>query len=385
MRRLVALVSIVVLVDTALYAVLTPLLPRFADELDLSKALAGVLVAAYPLGALVGGLPGGFAAVRLGPRRAVLVGLGLFAVASVGFAAADAYATLLLARFVQGAGSALTWAGAFSWLIGSAPRSRRGELVGAAFAAAIVGALLGPALGALAASVGRGPVFISLAGLAGALAVAALAVPPLPGTQPSLRALGGAFRQRRFLGGLASMALPALLFGVLGVLAPLHLHAAGWSAAAIGVLWIVGAAAEAVEAPLVGRVSDRRGRTLPVRVALAAGAVLSAALAFGGRPLVYVPLVFLATVAYSVLFTPALALIADGADDAGLAQGLAFGLMNAAWAVGAVVGPLVGGALASATSDAVPFALAAALCLSAFFAVGARPRVTAAALARRVS
>jgi MFS family permease len=382
-RRLVVLVSAVVLVDTLLYAVLTPLLPRFSDELDLSKALAGVLVAAYPLGALVGGLPGGVAAVRLGPRRAVLAGLALFSVASVGFALADSYGALLAARFVQGAGSALTWAGAFSWLIGAAPRNRRGELIGTAFAAAIVGALLGPALGSLAAAFGRGAVFIGLAALGGALAISALLVPPLPGQRGSLRALGPAFRERRFLGGLASMALPALLFGLLAVLAPLHLHAAGWSATAIGVLWIVGALGEAVEAPLVGRLGDRRGWLLPIRAALVAGAVLSVGLAFGGRPLVYVPLVFLATLAYSVLFTPALALIADGADDAGLAQGLAFGLMNAAWATGAVVGPLVGGALASATSDALPFALAAALCACALVVIRPRTRVrTSAELSR---
>jgi MFS family permease len=100
--------------------------------------------------------------------------------------------------------------------------------------------------------------------------------------------------------------------------------------------------------------------------------VLSAALAFGGRPLVYAPLVLLATMAYSILFTPALALIADGADDAGLAQGLAFGMMNAAWAAGATIGPVVAGALAGATADAVVFALSAAVCAGALAAANSR-------------
>ena len=39
--------------------------------------------------ALVGGLPGGIAAARLGPRRAVLIGLALMTVAGVTFAFAD--------------------------------------------------------------------------------------------------------------------------------------------------------------------------------------------------------------------------------------------------------------------------------------------------------
>ena len=49
-----------------------------------------------------------------------------------------------VARFVQGVGGAASWAGAFGWLIGAAPRERRGELIGPAMAAAIVGALFGP-------------------------------------------------------------------------------------------------------------------------------------------------------------------------------------------------------------------------------------------------
>ena len=42
-RRLVLLISAVVLVDTMFYAVVAPLLPHYADELGLSKAAAGLL------------------------------------------------------------------------------------------------------------------------------------------------------------------------------------------------------------------------------------------------------------------------------------------------------------------------------------------------------
>jgi MFS family permease len=168
------------------------------------------------------------------------------------------------------------------------------------------------------------------------------------------------------------MALPSLLFGVLAVLAPLHLSAAGWGAAAIGAVWLVGAALETVQAPLVGRLSDRRGRLFPVRFALAGGAAVSVLLAVGFRPLVYAPLIVLASLAYGVLFTPGFALIADGADEVGLVQGMAFGVMNAAWALGAMIGPAAGGAIASATGDWIPFVLAAGLCLTTLVAVRRR-------------
>src|SRR5437588_8298250 len=113
-----------------LYAALTPLLPHFAHELDLSKARAGTLVAAYAAGALVGGLPGGWATARIGARRAVLIGLAAMGLASIGFAFADSFSTLFVARFVQGLGSAFTWSGSFAWLLAAAPRERRGQLIG---------------------------------------------------------------------------------------------------------------------------------------------------------------------------------------------------------------------------------------------------------------
>jgi MFS family permease len=367
MRRLLLLVAVLVAVDTMLYAALTPLLPHFADEFGLSKTKAGALVAAYAAGALIGGLPGGLAAVRLGARRAVLVGLAGMGIASLGFAFADSYWTLFAARFVQGAGSAFTWAGAFAWLLAAAPRDRRGQLLGSAMGAAIFGALFGPVIGAAAALAGRSVVFTLLAGLAVVLMIWTLRLADAPaGERPSIAALGRALRNGVFDAGLALMALPSLLFGILGVLGPLHLDAAGWGAAAIGAVWLCSAALESAQAPIVGRATDVYGRRLPVLVSLAASTVVSLLLALDSRPLFYVPLIVLAALSYGILFPPAFALIADGAERSGLAQGMAFGFMNAAWAVGAVIGPAAGGALARATGDWLPFVLASAVCAVAF-------------------
>ena len=85
-----------------------------------------------------------------------------------------------------------------------------------------------------------------------------------------------------------------------------------------------------VIAPLLGRVSDRRGRLLPLRFALAAAIVVTIGLAVPG-PLVIAPLVVAAAIAFGSFWAPAMALLSDAAERIGLAQGLAFGLMNAAW------------------------------------------------------
>jgi MFS family permease len=381
MRRLLLLVCAVVWVDTMLYAALTPLLPHFTHTLHLSKAGAGALVGADAAGALIGGLPGGAAAARLGARRAVLGGLTLMALASLGFAFADGFWPLATARFFQGCASGFTWAGAFAWLLAAAPRDRRGTLIGTALGAAVFGALFGPVVGAAAALIGRATVFTALAGLAVVLGAWAMRLEPIPPESPSLSAWGRALRNSRFRSGLALMALPSLLWGVLSTLAPLHLAAAGWGAAAIGGAWLVASAFETILSPTAGRVLDRRGVALPVQIALAAGAAVSVGLALSPRPLAYVPLLVVAGGAYGVLFTPAFALIADGAEQTGLAQGMAFGLMNAAWATGALIGPAAGGAIAAASGDVVPFLIAAGLCAGALAAVRrARHRTAARAL-----
>jgi MFS family permease len=381
MRRLLLLVCALVWVDTLLFSALTPLLPHFVHQLHLSKAGAGVLVAAYAAGALVGGLPGGAAAARLGARRAVLVGLALMGLASLGFAFAHGFWPLAGARFLQGVGSGFTWAGAFAWLLAAAPGERRGELIGTAMGAAVFGALLGPVVGAAAALLGRDVVFTALAGLAVVLAVWTLRLESVPPEAPSLAAMQRALRESRFVGGLVLMALPSFLFGVLSTLAPLHLAAAGWGAAAIGAVWLVGAAVETVISPVAGRVLDRRGVLLPIQLALTAAVPISVALALGPRPLAYVPLVVLAGGAYGALFTPAFALIAEGAERSGLAQGMAFGLMNAAWAMGALVGPAAGGAVAAATGDVVPYLVSAGFSATALAMVRrTRLRTTARAV-----
>jgi MFS family permease len=87
---------------------------------------------------------------------------------------------------------------------------------------------------------------------------------------------------------------------------------------------------------------------------------------------VIAPIVLAAGIAYGAFYTPGLALISDGAERAGVAQGLAFGLMNACWGVGALIGPAVGGALADVAGDSVPYLILAGLCFATYVATRVR-------------
>jgi DHA1 family tetracycline resistance protein-like MFS transporter len=202
-----------------------------------------------------------------------------------------------------------------------------------------------------------------------------------PGAEPERQSLREGLRAlhgRQIYAGAWLIVLPALLFGVLVVLVPLRLSDFGWGTVAIGTVFLGTTALEVVLNPLLGRLTDRRGRLQPVRAALLASVVVSILLAWAGRPLVIVPLVLAAGIAYGAFYTPGLALISDGAEEQGVAKGLAFGLMNAGWAVGAILGPAVGGALAAAAGDALPYLLMAALCLATYVATRVRLAAPAA-------
>ena len=376
MRRLLPFVCVVVVVDTLLYTALTPLLPHFEHTYDLSKSGAGLLVASYGIGVLAGAVPGGVVAARLGARAAVLAGLVLVTAASVGVAVADSFGTLVGARFAQGFGSSLTWAGGLAWLALASPRGQRGRAMGTAMGAAVFGALLGPVVGAAASVIGVRAAFATIAGVEALLAIAAFRLEPSPPERQPLGMITVAARDRGFLLGLWLMTIPALLFGTLGVLAPLALDDHGVGAIAIGAVWVGAAAIETVINPWLGRLSDRLGPARPARIALAGSTVVCLGLAVTQSAWGLVPLILAAALTWGALYSPALTMLSHAAEHVGLAQGLSFGVMNAAWAVGNAIGPAGGGGLAELATDAAPYLVGAGICAVTFAAL--RPAPTTA-------
>jgi MFS family permease len=362
MRRLFALVATVLLVDTMFLAALAPLLPSYVDDLGISKSAAGVLSASYPAGTLLASLPSGLVAARIGARPTMLVGLGLLGLSSIAFAFGDTIVVLDLARFAQGVGGAFSWTAGLAWLIGAAPRDRRGELIGSAMAAAVTGLLLGPVLGSVATATSPEAVFTGVAVLAAALIAWTLATPrPTPAPGRPLREASGAILTAPILVGFWLVAVPSVLAGAIEVLAPLRLDELGASGTAIGAIFLVSAAVEAAISPAVGRLSDRRGRLQMVRAGLlaATGAALLLPLPVTVALLaIVVVIVFLAL---TLTWTPSMALLSERTESAGVDLAFGTALLSLAWAGGQVLGGSAMSGLADATSDAVAYASIALL------------------------
>jgi MFS family permease len=358
----------VVFLDALLMFAIVPLLPGYVHDLHLSKTQAGLVVGVYSGAVLVGSVPVGYLAPRVGARRLTIFGVALLAAATFGCAFAGGFWALLAARTGQGLSSAVSWTAGLAWLSEASEPGGRGRVLGAAMSFATVGTLVGPIVGGLLGGayglrtpfVLLGCVTVVLTLLVARAPAGAAAAPPV-GVRALLRTVGGS---RTMVAALVMMLLVAIVSGTLDTLVPLRLGIDGYSAPAITVVLTAAGVLASVSNYGVGRIFDRFGG-IPIAVASIVGmAALVAALAVAPTALVLAVLFVAATLPISGQYAVAFPLCADGADGAGLAHANVFGLLNLTWGAGFLIGPAAGAALAQATSDRVTYLVLVALSLA---------------------
>lgn len=189
------------------------------------------------LGALI--LVGGGLGDRLGRRRIFILGVAVFAAASLACALAPTVQALIAARAVQGVGAALLVPQSLAIISACFPKEVRGRAIGTWAAASAVTTALGPPLGGFLVDLvsWRAAFWINLPLAAGTIALAWNAVPdnaadetgrPVDWTGAVLAVLGFGALTYALTSGIETGANPAMLIGA---------GLAGLALIAVFVLW----------------------------------------------------------------------------------------------------------------------------------------------------
>ncbi len=370
-RRLVSLIRVVLLFESALYSAVTPILPHYADTLHASKTAIGVLAAAYPAGLIPGAFIGFWVATRAGVRRTTVIGLAGFGLAVIAFGFGTSIVTLDVLRAIQGLFCGLIWCGGLTWVIHVTPVERRSRTLGSVLGAATFGTLFGPIIGTVAVAIGTGPAFALVGCIALVLAAmtfrhaeptAASSAEPERAVRTQLRAAWSSHSLRL---GVWLVLLEAATFGAVNVLLPLRLSQFGASGAAIGLTFVLASGLSASLSTVAGHLTDRHGPYVPLISGLVLGAPLMALLVV---PQAALPLAVLMIVAVggppTFSMIPGASLMTESAERVGVTLILATTLFNLAYALGETVGAPISASTAQATTDAVPLVAIAVLMLA---------------------
>lgn len=261
-----AAVTVGYLATTTSEALLAASFPLIAHELDLGPGFAGLAFGVLAGSIAVGGLVGGFALARLGPRAGLVPGVGLASLGAALSAASGGTALLLAAQVVVGLGSGTFFASGLRSAAVFAGDRRRGRAMGFFGIAFSGGMALAGALAALGQVWGWRVSFGVVAAL-GALVAAALTMVSVPvgrsrAPRPPGRPLLAGFGVPVAVGGVAAASQ-------YGTVAFMTLYAVEeWDVSpATAALLLTGGRLLAVPAKLVsGHASDRAGALRTARV-----------------------------------------------------------------------------------------------------------------------
>jgi MFS family permease len=367
LRRIVAPIYALFLLETLTWIAMVPLAPTYADEFGLSGVETGAILAAASLAALVAALPLGVLADRFGARGVTLASACLFAIATLAQGLAGGFWTLLLARAVFGAAFGALWAAGASWLSNLLVPERRAAALAATTTVAGLGFTIGPVFaGVVADRYETGTPFVVLAIAGAAVTLALFTVPPAQAADVEEQSLREVLRVVRrdelVLAGIAIIVLIGLVGGGVNLLVPLQLKSNGVSAGEIGLLFSLASAVYTVVSAVVARLGERSA-TLRVGGIAALLTGLTIVLPLGSASTVAaVAFVLLRAPPWSAMDTIIFPLAAAGAHRSALGRGSVLGLVMLGWAAASTVGPLLAGAIADVAGDSAAYAVMIVFC-----------------------
>ncbi|ELR99560.1 MFS transporter [Gloeocapsa sp. PCC 73106] len=345
----------------------TPVLALFAAFLGASPEMIGIVVAISTVTGIFFKMPAGVVADVVGKNRMLLISLVIFAIVPFAYLWVHSYSALLVVRFFHGFATAIFGPVAMAVVV-SVAGPRRGEMLSWFSSVTITGNLIGAPLGGLLltklSNNGNPQLnhFHIIYAVVAVLGMTSLAMglwvlrghseQSIPQEQRTLKAVwkkfGTGIREilmdRRVLLTSNMEGVQNLSVGALEAFLPIYaVQICGFSPFQAGLLWGIQIATTVISKPLMGRWSDRQGRT-----PLIFGGMFACAIPFALIPWFqsYSVLLLLAAIfglGEAIVTSSAAALVADFCREGNL--GSAMGTFGTIFDIGHASGPLLAGFL----------------------------------------
>jgi DHA1 family multidrug resistance protein-like MFS transporter len=347
-----------------------PALPLLALDLGASDAQIGLISSISPIpGILLSSVVGAYSD-RHGRSRIITVSLLIFATAPFLYLFVTEVWQLALVRFYHGFATAMFMPVAMAAVADRFPSSTRGQALGTYSSFTMVGRFMAPFLGGALIFYAS---FTSLYLVIGLSAIVALSLSLLIPWEAkgmvvhakkfegsTMSALKSVVKERKIMVTSSMEALQYFAMGAFEAFLPIYMdQVLHFNTLEIGFVMGIQVVSMLLAKPLMGKMSDRRGRVPSIVVGLLLGAVTIALMPLASNLFVLAALSigFGLTVATVTASTSALVTEIAGSS----AHGSSIGVLSSVMDIGHSVGPFVTGLVVGAISFMAGFGLAAVL------------------------
>jgi MFS family permease len=366
----------------------SPILPTYAESFQVSYTLVGFVVSSFAMTRMILDMPAGLLSRRFDKKKIMITGLILLSTSSVLAGLAPSYIILVVARMIEGAGSALYVTTATVFLAQISGEEKRGQWMSLYMGMLLLGAIFGPTFGGFLADLYdiRAP-FFAYSIITGLAVIPTLTLPRLANSgnvssplepREILRDMRQVLSNPSFL--LVTFTVFTTFFlrtGVRTTLVPLFAaNNLGMDSSSIGLVLTIGGVTTALTITPMGSISDRIGRKIPLALCLVLTAGITLLIPFS-TDLLTLSIAIGIYGAVIGLSGPSAAYVTDVSPQDKLE--ISMGLYRMISDFGFVVGPLLLGFLADLTATPVagashsgligmfPFVVASIILIVAFF------------------
>ena len=380
-----SLVTLLVLLGLSM---VSPILPTYAESFQVSYTLVGFVVSSFAVTRMILDIPAGLLSRKFDKKKIMISGLVILSVSSVVAGFAPDYITLVIARMIEGAGSALYVTTATVYLAQISGKEKRGQWMSLYMGMLLLGAIFGPTFGGLIADTyGIRAPFFAYAIITGLAVIPTLILPKLTNTgniSSPLKLREILHDMRQVLSNPSFLLVTFTVFttfflrtGIRTTLVPLFAaNNLGLDSSSIGLILTIGGITTAFTIVPMGGISDRIGRKTPLALCLilTAGIILLIPFSMDLLTLSIAVAIYGAVIGLS---GPSAAYVTDVSPQDKLE--ISMGLYRMISDFGFVVGPLLLGFLADVTATPVvgeshsgligilPFLVASIILIVAFF------------------